>query len=117
MVQWVNEQDGLTIVVTMTGSTARVAWKGVSDARNPGAFLNPLLQDWTEKLKHAAVTVDLTGLDYMNSATVMPLISFIKQLDANGKPISLVFGEVDWQRTHRNCMAALARTLSNVQVE
>ena len=117
MMEWVHEQDGLTIVVTKSGSSARVAWKGVSDARNPGAFLNPLLQSWTEKLKHSEVTVDLTGLDYMNSATVMPLITFIKHLDANGKPISLVFREIDWQRTHRNCMAALARTLTNVRVE
>jgi anti-anti-sigma regulatory factor len=117
MTEWVHERDGLTISVSVKGSKAKVEWKGTSDARSPSAFLTPLLQDLSSKLKSCNVTVDFTGLEYMNSATVMPLIGFIRQLDRNGQPIVVMFRDVDWQRTQRNCMTALSRTLKNVRVQ
>jgi len=117
MSEWVHEQDGLTIAVSVNGTKAKVEWKGISDARSPSTFLTPLLQDLSTKLKSCDVTVDFTGLEYMNSATVMPLIGFIKQLDRNGQPILVTFRDIDWQRTQRNCMSALSRTLKNVRVQ
>lgn len=117
MSEWVHEQDGLTIAVSVTGSNAKVEWKGISDARSPSAFLTPLLHELSVKLKFCDVTVDFTGLEYMNSATVMPLIGFIRELDLNGQPVLVTFRDIDWQRTQRNCMSALSRTLKNVRVQ
>lgn len=117
MTEWVHEHDGLTIAVSVKGTKAKVEWRGISDARSPAVFLNPLLQDLSTKLKSCDVTVDFTGLEYMNSATVMPLIGFIKRLDRNGQPIVVMFRDVDWQRTQRNCMSALSCTLTNVRVQ
>ena len=117
MHRWVYEQDQLVVVVEVSGTSATVVWRGVSDARHPGRFLNPLTEKLTQQLHFAQVTVDVRQLEYMNSATVKPLVGLVKALDANGKSVRVLFSEVDWQRTHCNCMSAVARTLKNVSVE
>jgi anti-anti-sigma regulatory factor len=117
MSERVYQQDGLVFAVQQEAGTATVSWKGVSDSRFPGQFLNPLIQDCVEQLRDCEVTVDLSQLEYMNSATVMPLINLVKRLDGNGKPVRVLFLDVEWQRTHGNCMSAIARTLKNVRIE
>jgi hypothetical protein len=113
----VHEQNGLLVVVEESEADATIAWKGVSDARFPGQFLNPLIRQWVQDFKNANVNVDLRALEYMNSATVMPLINLIRLLDGNGKTVRVLFSDIDWQRSHRSCMTAAARGMKNVQVE
>ena len=79
--KWQFEQDGLVINASRTNGKGTVAWRGVSDSRTPGVFLRPVLRELSEKMKGAEVTVDFTKLEYMNSATVSPLINFVKTLD------------------------------------
>jgi hypothetical protein len=111
------EHDGLVISVSKVGTQARISWSGVSDARHPGTFLDPVVAELIEQLKGFEVTVDFTELEYMNSATVSPMLSLVKLLDGNGKPVLVLFADGDWQRTHLKCMTAIARTLQNVKVE
>jgi len=111
------EQDGLCIQMTRAAGHITVSWLGVSDSRSPAAFLNPVIEQITRSAGGSAVTVDFTRLEYMNSATVTPLISLVKSLDQAKSRVLLLFAEVDWQRTHLQCMKAIARTMSNVRVE
>ena len=115
--KWQFEQDGLIINASRANGKGSVAWCGVSDSRTPGNFLSPVLRDIIEKLKGAEVTVDFTKLEYMNSATVSPLVNFVKTLDGTCKRILVLFSETDWQRTHLQCMRAIATTLHNVMVQ
>lgn len=115
--KWEFEEDGLVIAASRVGGSARVSWAGVSDSRTPGTFLRPVLSDLSEKLKGAEVTVDFSKLEYMNSATVSPLINFVKSLDSGCPRIVVLFSDVDWQRTHLQCMRAIASTLRNVVVD
>jgi anti-anti-sigma regulatory factor len=117
MTQWEYKHEGLTISASRTGSRAVVTWKGTSDGRSPGAFLGPVIQELADNLQSADVTVDFTQLEYMNSATVGPLVGLIKSLDAGGNSVLVVFSDADWQRTHLNCMMAIARTMRHVRVE
>ena len=114
---WTFEQDELSISVQRSRGAAVVVWRGVSDARNPGEFLKPMAERLVPQLKGTKVTVDFRLLEYMNSATVAPLIQFVKSLDANGSAVTVVFSDIDWQRVHMNCMKSIARTLGNVRVE
>jgi hypothetical protein len=68
-------------------------------------------------MKGAEVTVDFSKLEYMNSATVSPLINFVKTLDGICTRILVLFSETDWQRTHLQCMRAIATTLRHVAVQ
>jgi hypothetical protein len=111
------QHDGFVFSVGQSGEKATIAWKGVCDERLPSHFLSPLIQEWGDKLKDCEVTVDLRRLEYMNSAMVMQLINLVKRLDENGRPVTVLFLNVEWQRVHGTCMAAIARTLRNVRVE
>jgi hypothetical protein len=115
--RWQFEQDGLIINASRVNGRGTVAWCGVSDSRTPGIFLRPVLRDLSEKMKGAEVTVDFTRLEYMNSATVSPLINFVKTLDGICTRILVRFSETDWQRTHLQCMRAIATTLRHTAVE
>ncbi len=115
--KWQFEQDGLVISACRLDGSGTVNWVGVSDSRTPGTFLRPVLSELSEKLKGADVTVDFSKLEYMNSATVSPLINFVKSLDGGCPHIRVLFSDVDWQRTHLQCMRAIASTLRNVVVD
>ena len=117
MKEHIYERDGLTWSVVQTIRRATIAWRGIADSRFPGQFLDPLIAEWGEKLSEFEVTLDLRGLEFMNSATVRPLISLIRRLDENGKAVRVLFLDVEWQRIHGNCMCAVARTLKNVRIE
>jgi hypothetical protein len=111
------ERDGLCIQMERAAGQVTVSWLGVSDSRSPAAFLNPIIEEITRSVAGSQVTVDFTRLEYMNSATVTPLISLVKSLDQAKAQVLLLFAEVDWQRTHLQCLKAIARTMSNVRVE
>src|SRR4029077_16740748 len=115
--KWQFEQDGLVINASRANGKGTVTWCGVSDSRTPGIFLRPVLRDLSEKMKGTEVTVDFTKLEYMNSATVSPLINFVKTLDGACKGVVGLFSQIDWQRTHLQCMRAIATTLRNVLVD
>ncbi|HET8940326.1 MAG TPA: nitrate- and nitrite sensing domain-containing protein [Polyangiales bacterium] len=63
------------------------------------------------------VTIDFSGLTYMNSATVAPLITCIKAFDGAAESVLVVFSDMDWQRTHVQCVRTISRTLKKVKIE
>jgi hypothetical protein len=111
------EQDGLCVQVARSEGQLSVSLLGVSDSRSPSVFLNPVIEQVVRDARGVPVTIDFTGLEYMNSATVTPLINLVKALDDAQCSVLLVFSGADWQRTHLQCMHAISRTLSNVRVE
>ena len=115
--RWQFEQDGLVIRASRGNTRGNVAWSGVSDSRTPGTFLLPVLRDMSDKMKGAEVTVDFTKLEYMNAATVAPLINFVKALDGVCTRTIVLFSQAEWQRTHMQCMRAIATTLRHVTVD
>ncbi len=111
-------KDGLSITVSRSGRNATMHWSGLCDARDPellfGAYMKRLARD----LQGLTVTIDFREFEYMNSATVSPILQFIKMLDATDTPTILVYDtRVSWQRVNFQCMKAIARTLRHVQVE
>jgi len=111
------ENDGLTVHVSRHGDDATIAWTGESDARSPSDFLNPLTVRFVKDFAGLDVIFDLSGLTYMNSATVAPLIVCIKSFDGVAKSVLVVFSDVDWQRTHVQCVRTISRTLKKVTVD
>ena len=78
------EHGALRIAVFRRDNKATILWSGVSDSRNPSAFLNAVVQRLVEELQGYEVTIDFRRLEFMNSSTVPPIISLIKRLDAQG---------------------------------
>jgi hypothetical protein len=115
--KWQFTQDGLVISASRSNARGTVAWAGISDSQTPAMFLRPVLKDVLDKMKGADVTLDFTKLEYMNSATVSPLIQFVKALDGACAHTRVLFSQADWQRTHLQCMRAIATTLKRVTVD
>jgi len=111
------KNDALTIVVLQSDDRATIRWMGESDARNPGEFLNPIFSQLVKELQGLPIAVDFSALEYMNSATVSPLITCVKSFDGAGSAVQVIFSDVDWQRTHVQCMRTIARTLKHVTIE
>ena len=111
------EHDGLVISVARGASDATISWSGESDGRNPGDFINPLMGRLVKSLSGLNVIIDFSRLAYMNSATVAPLISCIKAFDAVSLSVLCVFSDMDWQRTHVQCVRAISRSLSKVRID
>jgi len=111
------ENGGLVISVENLGNMTTIRWSGVSDVREPATRLAPFFQGMLPSLNKKTTVVDFRRLEYMNSATVSPIINFVKTLDAHGVQTTLLFDlEVPWQRVNAQCMRAIARTLSRVRV-
>lgn len=111
------ERDGLEIELSQLDGRYLVACRGLSDSRSPAEFLNPVIEQLVRAAKGSPVTVDFTGLEYMNSATVTPLLQLVSQLDASGAEVRVLFTDLDWQRSHYQCFLSIARTLRRVTVE
>jgi anti-anti-sigma regulatory factor len=110
--------DALSIRVSRTKGNATVAWQGVSDSRSPGESLSRVTRQICTTLKRCEVVVDYSGLEFVNSATIAPLIQFVRSLSTNGCAVLVLFdADSDWQRTHMLCMKTIARTLTGVRVE
>ncbi len=111
------EREGLSIEVHRGPASTVVAWRGISDSRTPANFLTPIIEELSELLKGERVTVDFTSLEYINSATVAPLIRLVRALDVVCEDVHVLFSGIDWQKTHFRCMSAIGRTLKHVRVE
>jgi hypothetical protein len=112
------EHENLHIEIERTGSSVHLVWGGVSDARDPASFLLPLMNRLVAESKGKSVTLDFSTFEYMNSATVTPILNFVKALDSNGIPSTLVYDStIDWQRINFQCMKTIARTMKHVRVE
>jgi anti-anti-sigma regulatory factor len=111
-------KDGLTIQISKIDGGVTMAWEGISDAREPERVLGTLLRRLATELKGQNATMDFRRFEYMNSATVSLIIQFIKLLDEQGTPLTLIYDtEVGWQRINCQCMRAIARTLNHLQVK
>jgi hypothetical protein len=111
------EKDGLIILASKLNTRSVFTWRGVSDARNPGAFLLPLFNELVEFAQGSDVTVDFSRLEFLNSATVGPMLQLVKQLATGDRAVQVVFATSEWQRPHLKCTTVIARTLQNVTVE
>lgn len=93
------EKEGLRIFVESNGAGTRVRWVGKSAARQPGTFLNPYM-DRIIATAEQEVEIDFTGLRFMNSPTVMPILVLLNGLTAKNLSVRVVYdSNSPWQRT------------------
>ncbi len=111
------ELEELRLDVEEDADGVRIRWRGVSDMRNPAKQLRPFLTGVLEALDGREVTLDFRECRYMNSASLAPIIRFMKELDDRGARGVLRFDESwEWQRLTARSLGAFARRLSGVQV-
>jgi hypothetical protein len=91
-----------SIFVRRETDSIYIIFIGKSRARDPANFLNPILHEaYLECVeKKTRIILDFSGLEYMNSATVAPVIKFWARLKASEIPLTIIYNhEVAWQKT------------------
>jgi hypothetical protein len=107
----------LDIKVAGDDRSASIIWRGVSDERDPGPTLRKYFATLLPQLKGKQVRVDFRPIEYMNSASVGAMITFVKDLNTAGISATLVYRvENTAQRVNFQCMKNLAMTMSGIEV-
>lgn len=112
------EYDALRIVTRNFADTVTIAWQGVSDMQNAAEVIGPYLSRLLGAMKEGGkCRIDFCRLEYMNSATVSPVVRFVKDLDTAAVQTEIVFSsKVDWQRTSYRAFRAMSLRTHNIDV-
>lgn len=104
--------DELTIQVAQEGDTLTLSWSGISEIQNPEQGLGPYLQRIVKGLTAQKVAVDFRQLEYMNSATLQPILQMIRELNERQIPTKLLFDQsMESQRITYRCLQNITKPL------
>jgi hypothetical protein len=108
----------LEIRVERQGDQVTVRWRGVSDARDPGVEISPFLDGLVDGLAGVVVHIDFSAMEYMNSATVAPILRFIRALERQASRIVILYDhDKTFQRTTFSAVRALGILLQKLEVK
>jgi len=75
------EIEGLKLELIEKDNMVILKWKGKSRHMNPAMILDPYFSGILNNLINKEFIMDFSQLDTMNSSTVPPILSFIKELE------------------------------------
>lgn len=110
------EYGALKIAIEKQPDKVQLKFRGKSDSRNPADILGPFFKDLLED-DFKKLVVDFTGLEFINSSTIPPLVMFIRQLETKQIQSEFVYsGDVKWQVMTFNVLQKLvtAQKVTNV---
>jgi hypothetical protein len=94
-------EKSLTLELTDEGGEVLVRWLGRSTARDPRAFVSPVLQRALELAlqQKKPLVLDFRDLDYFNSSTITPVVRLLPHVKAQGGRAVVRFrSDLNWQR-------------------
>lgn len=111
-------KERLTIRRAQTRQQYVLFWSGECDFRNPAEILSPVLNSVLSELRDRRLVLDFRELSFMNSASVTPILAFVKSVCSKDIAVHLVYSAtLSWQRTTASSMRALGRSLKLLSVE
>lgn len=112
------DHGSLKITIVQNGECVTLTWSGKSEDREPGALLNPYLQESVSAFKGKEFQVDFKPLEYMNSSTVPPIIHFIKDLETSGNKTTIFYDkDSKWQAASFKALETISTTMKNISVQ
>jgi len=90
----------LSLTVTDEGNAIRIEWLGKSTAREPGAFIGPILVQALRRssAEHKHLLMDFQRIEYMNSSTITPIIRILDEAKRGGNQVSVLYQKaLKWQ--------------------
>ena len=100
------------------GARLRLMWRGEMALRDPSVPIAPYLEKClTSTAANVCVILDFTQVAFMNSSSLLPVIAFVKRVDALHRSCELCYSNaVGWQRVSYNSMKVLCQRLAGVKV-
>lgn len=107
--------EGLTIEPKMSDTNITLVWLGQSRSLFPGKVLDPYFEKVIEHLRNKELIIDFSQLVYMSSSTVLPIISFIKQLKQKQIPTLIKYDDsISWQNAAFPPLAEMLSFFENI---
>lgn len=111
------QEEELSIQVRCEGDSATVVWSGMSEIQSPELSVGPFLKTLAPRLQGKKVTMDFRELEYINSATLQPILSLIKELDDNKIDTVIKYDKaMESQRITFRCIIAITQPLTHISV-
>ena len=111
------QEEELSITVRCEGDSATVVWSGMSEIQSPELSVGPFLKSLAPRLQGKKVTMDFRELEYINSATLQPILSLIKELDDNRIDTVIKYDKaMESQRITFRCIIAITQPLTHISV-
>lgn len=111
------EIDNLVILCEINERIMTIKWTGISKEMDPDAKLIPIMNTLLEDAQEQLV-LDFYDLEYINSASVVPVITFVKAADE--KKINTVIRynpQLSWQKSMFKAFTALTKILKHLSIE
>lgn len=109
--------EELKIQLKTEGGKSRITWHGTSELQDPSAIIGGFLRGLIPHIKHKHVVMDFRPLEYMNSATLQPLLLVLKEYNAAEILTEIIYDpNVEWQRIVFRSVAAISTTLSKISI-
>ncbi len=111
------ENEGLMISVHAAGGKTHILFSGKSDSRDPGALIRRVREEIIKTAGKQPALIDISELEFMNSATVSPILDLLKSFNDAAIDTTMIFDtRKDWQRINFNCMKVIVKKFSCVTV-
>lgn len=113
------DDGALRIQANLTRSGVELVWRGRSDAREPERSFGSYLKSLAEELGPGRlVELDFRQLDYLNAASVKPILVFLQTIAPAAERVRVRFSaQKSWQRLSFKAMQAVLATRGNVEFE
>lgn len=92
--------NGLQLQVQHQGHAITIVWMGRSTAREPGAFIGPVLSEAFAKGAdgETQLVLDFRALEYMNSSTITPIIRILHEAKRSKNRVLVLYNKAaKWQ--------------------
>jgi hypothetical protein len=109
----------LTINIEENEDEVRLKLEGNSRDAEPAIFLDPYFKEILEDMKSNGkkLVVDFRNLNSMNSSTVLPIITFVRNLEEGSIRTEIVFDpERNWQKASFIPLSAITKLYKFVKV-
>ncbi|MBN2533859.1 MAG: hypothetical protein JXB88_13270 [Spirochaetales bacterium] len=109
----------LTIAIEEKDNEVCLKLEGDSRDIEPAVFLDPYFKEIVEEMKSKGkkLVVDFRNLNSMNSSTVLPIITFVRNLEEGSISTEIVFDlESNWQKASFIPLSAITKFYKFVKV-
>jgi hypothetical protein len=96
-----------------------IKWKGRCDFKDAASLLVPYLNNIIAHFKNSKKEFEISFLDlqYMNSASIMPILKFIRDLDLSSiKSIILYNKNSQWQKKSFEALKMVTSELKHIDI-
>ncbi len=110
-------EKSLDIKLSKESNKIKMIWTGEASLKKTSESLDPYLHNLVDELKGNELTVELASLSFINSASILSVVLFMKHLDENDIKTLITYNNSDWQKASFEAVKRLTKMLDNIVLQ